>query len=137
MESSEEPSKKPLSLRTHPQLNPLSTPTSSEEYLEIKVSGNHTDRFMLELLCVQCMRNKEVDTINLECPVWRYQLMSYLLPFCQQIDVEAEYKMREQTNKAQINLVVIGKITSLAAAFDICVLTVYHCENSSWTYHLQ
>ena len=36
-----------------------------------------------------------------------------LLLFSQQIDVEAEYKKREQTNKAQINLVVIGKITLL------------------------
>lgn len=35
--------------------------------------------------------------------------------FSQQIDVEAEYKKREQTNKAQINLVVIGKIMATSS----------------------
>lgn len=40
--------------------------------------------------------------------------------FSQQIDVEAEYKKREQTNKAQINLVVIGKIMA-ARSFSSCI----------------
>ena len=49
--------------------------------------------------------------------------------FSQQIDVEAEYKKREQTNKAQINLVVIGKIMATSS----CIW--YHFVlNFIWTH---
>ena len=61
-----------------------------------------------------CLQFEVLDDSKCEMEVKKMFL------FSQQIDVEAEYKKREQTNKAQINLVVIGKIMA-ARSFSSCI----------------
>lgn len=73
-----------------------------------------------------CLKSEELD--DFQNVYWSQRSRRcLLLLFSQQIDVEAEYKKREQTNKAQINLVVIGKIRLLELLYLISL-----CVDSPW-----